>query len=64
MTAIYQLIYSEKYKASWIYYITPVATPGQLLTGALKSLMAKFYLPLAVTQFHTRDHLQWPFYFP
>ncbi|MBV9989140.1 MAG: hypothetical protein JO301_15785 [Chitinophagaceae bacterium] len=48
MMAIYQLIYSEKYKASWIYYVTPVESPGSLLLGALKAMMAKFYLPLVV----------------
>lgn len=48
MMAIYQLIYSEQYKASWFYYIAPVAKPGRLLTGALKSVTAKFYAPVAV----------------
>ena len=46
ITALYQLMFSEKYKASWIYYITPIDTPGRILSGALKSMLVKFYFPL------------------
>ncbi|MEO8174714.1 MAG: hypothetical protein ABI581_16580 [Sediminibacterium sp.] len=48
MMAIYQLAYSDKYKAAWIYYITPIQSPGKILSGALKSLMVKLYLPMVV----------------
>jgi ABC-2 type transport system permease protein len=48
MMAIYQLAYSDKYKAAWIYYITPIQSPGKLLSGALKSAMVKLYLPMVV----------------
>lgn len=44
--AMYQLIYSEKYKASWIYYVTPITHPGKLISGAIKSIILKFYIPL------------------
>ncbi|NCI46472.1 hypothetical protein [Sediminibacterium soli] len=46
--AIYQLVYSDKYKAAWIYHITPVLTPGELISGAYKASMVKFLLPVAV----------------
>ncbi|MES2003512.1 MAG: hypothetical protein V4450_03245 [Bacteroidota bacterium] len=50
MVAIGRLIYSDKYKAAWIYYITPIQLPGKLLAGALKSAIVKFCLPiLAIT---------------
>ncbi len=48
MMAIYQLMYSDKFKAAWIYYITPIDTPGKLISGALKSLIAKFFTPIAL----------------
>ena len=48
MMAVNQVIYSDKYKAAWIYYVTPVKTPGALLSGAVKSIMTKFYLPIVV----------------
>ncbi len=46
MVAIGRLIYSDKFKAAWIYYVTPIAIPGTLLSGALKSAMIKFCFPI------------------
>lgn len=48
MMALYQLIYSDKFKAAWIYYITPVDNPGKLISGAVKAAIVKFYIPMAV----------------
>ncbi len=48
MIAIQQLSYSDQYKASWIYYTTPIKTPGALISGAVKAAIAKFYLPLVL----------------
>ncbi len=44
--AISQIMYSDKFKAAWIYFITPIAKPGLLISGAVKSMVAKFYLPM------------------
>ncbi len=46
MIAIQRIMYTDKYKAAWIYYITPIQKPGLLLSGAVKATIAKFYLPL------------------
>lgn len=46
--AIGQLQYSEKFKAAWIYFISPIKKPGLILTGSLKSAMVKFYLPFVL----------------
>ena len=46
LMALKQLIFSEKFKAAWIYYITPVTTPGKLISGAVKATIVKFYFPL------------------
>jgi ABC-2 type transport system permease protein len=45
--AIYQLVYSDKFKAAWIYYITPIGTPGNLISGALKAILIRFMLPVS-----------------
>ncbi len=46
--AIAQISFSDKYKAAWIYFVTPINPPGQLLTGAFLSVLIKFYLPILV----------------
>jgi ABC-2 type transport system permease protein len=53
ITAIRQLIYSDKFKAAWIYYSSPLKQPGALLTGAFKAVVVKYFLPffLAVVIF-------------
>jgi hypothetical protein len=48
IVAIYQLLYSDKYKAAWVYYITPIARPGELVSGAYKAAMVKFFAPIAL----------------
>lgn len=39
---------NENYLASWIYHSMPVERPGELITGALKSLLAKYFIPVFV----------------
>jgi ABC-2 type transport system permease protein len=46
ITAIGQLAYSEKYKAAWLFAICPLDTPGKILSGAVKSVMVSFYIPI------------------
>ncbi len=43
--AITQLAYSDKYKAAWFYFITPVSVPGNILNGSVKAAITKFFLP-------------------
>jgi len=40
------LSYYENYSASWIYQSSPVSKPGQLISGAIKSLLIKFFVPV------------------
>lgn len=47
-TALSQMIYSEKYKAAWIFYAAPVAYPGEVILGAVKATVLKFYIPIVV----------------
>lgn len=46
--ALNQMIYSEKYKASWIYYISPLQKPGEVIMGGAKAVILKFYIPIIV----------------
>lgn len=48
LSAIGQLPYSDKFKAAWIFAITPIDSPGKLLSGALKSIIVCFYLPIVL----------------
>jgi hypothetical protein len=43
-----QMIYSEKYKAAWIFYVSPLRRPGEVILGAAKAAIMKFYIPLVV----------------
>jgi hypothetical protein len=44
--AINQIAYSDKYKAAWIYYVSPIQKPGEVISGGAKAIVMKFYLPL------------------
>lgn len=48
ISAIQQISQADEYKASWIFYSSPVSLPGAVLLGTLKALLAQFFLPLAV----------------
>lgn len=45
ITAISNLVYSDKYKSAWVYFAAPVESPGLLLMGAFKASLAKFFVP-------------------
>jgi hypothetical protein len=48
MQVIQQITYSDKYKAAWIYFTAPINSPGELIQGALKAALIKFYIPVVV----------------
>ena len=45
MIALQQIKYSEKYKGSWVFYVTPLNRPGEMILGSIKATMVKFYAP-------------------
>jgi hypothetical protein len=45
--AIGQMVFSEKYKAAWLFYTTPLKTPGDILLGGIKAALMQFYFPFA-----------------
>lgn len=40
------LVYSDQYKASWIYYSSPVPRPGAVMSGAFKGIWVKYFVPM------------------
>ena len=49
MEAITNIRVSDKFKAGWIFFTTPIQQPGNVISGATKALIFKFYLPFALT---------------
>ncbi len=43
--ALYEIPYSDDFKASWIYFSTPIIKPGEILAGTLKAIFVKLFLP-------------------
>jgi hypothetical protein len=46
VTAVFQIAYSDKYKASWLYYVSPISKPGALVSGGIKAILCKLCLPV------------------
>lgn len=46
--AISQSGFSERYKAAWIYLISPLQIPGLIIRGSIKASLTKFFIPLAI----------------
>ena len=44
-TVLQHISMTEKYKASWIFYSTPLQNPGKVLAGMFKAVIVKYYLP-------------------
>ncbi len=42
---------SENYQAAWLYYSAPIKFPGSILSGALKALLTKFFMPVFLIMF-------------
>lgn len=37
--------FSEQYKASWVYFATPLEKPGPIIMGSFKACAVKYFLP-------------------
>ncbi|PTT00219.1 hypothetical protein DBR11_10315 [Pedobacter sp. HMWF019] len=53
LNILQNVIFSDRYKAAWVYYVTPVRTPGEILSGMYKAIVLKFLCPfiLLITLF-------------
>lgn len=47
-TALGSITMSDKYKASWLYFITPIYEPGKIFLGAVKAVSVMFFAPFAM----------------
>jgi len=47
VTALGGIVMSDKYKAAWIYFITPISNPGEIIAGSIKAVTVMFFFPLA-----------------
>lgn len=47
-TPLLSVRHSDKYKASWLFFVTPVRRKGALVSGAFKAIMAKYFLPFYI----------------
>jgi ABC-2 type transport system permease protein len=43
-----QIAYSDYYKAAWIYQISPIYKPGEVLSGMFKAVLTKFVAPIFI----------------
>jgi hypothetical protein len=43
--ALYEIPYSDDFKASWIYYSSPLNHPGEILLGTVKAICVRLFLP-------------------
>ena len=42
IAAVGQIAYSDKHKAAWMFFISPLERPGPIISGALKATLLKF----------------------
>jgi hypothetical protein len=42
---------NDNFQASWVYQSTPIAKPGYLISGAMKAILAKFFILIYLTMF-------------
>lgn len=43
--AIFEIRYSDEFKASWIYFAAPIVKPGEILSGMLKAVFVRLFIP-------------------
>jgi hypothetical protein len=46
ITVAYEIQFTDEFKAAWIYVAAPIEKPGVILSGALKAVLVKFFLPI------------------
>ncbi len=50
-SAIALIATNENFAASWIYLSSPLQQPGSLISGGLKAILAKFFIPIFIVLF-------------
>ncbi len=47
-SSIMIVAFNENYLASWVYHSMPISKPGELVSGMVKSLFVKFFMPVFI----------------
>jgi len=47
-TAFMYVAYSDRFRASWIFFITPLDKPGTIISGAAKYMVVIFIIPFVI----------------
>jgi len=42
---LFEIPYSDDFKASWIYFSAPLESPGEILSGTVKAIFVKLFIP-------------------
>lgn len=45
------LSFNENFQAAWVYYCTPINRPGEIVSGMLKALLAKYFIIIYTVMF-------------
>lgn len=48
LSLVVQMNVTENFKSAWIYYSTPIVSPGKIILGAIKGLLTKYFMPFAI----------------
>lgn len=43
--ALYEIPYSDDFKASWLYFSAPIQRPGEILSATVKAIMLRLFIP-------------------
>lgn len=42
---LHEIPYSDDFKASWVYYSSPIEKPGEILSGTIKAMFVRLFVP-------------------
>ena len=42
----FEIHFSDEHKAAWIFQAAPITSPGKILTGTLKAILVRFFVPV------------------
>ena len=45
------VVFNDNYMAAWVYQSTPLKRPGEIISGTLKALLLKFFVPVYLLLF-------------
>ncbi|MFT3824488.1 MAG: hypothetical protein QM731_11230 [Chitinophagaceae bacterium] len=51
LTSIALVSFNENFQAAWVYHCSPVQRPGEIVTGMLKAVFVKYFIPIYLVLF-------------